>query len=196
MTHTQAAQYLTAAFIQVQGRQPQGNEILYCQAVAWLETHYGTAGQFVGSHNWGAIHAGNAPPCGAGEFLGQDQGPVCFVTYPDDVAGAAGFIKVLTVYHNRNTIVLPVLAGGTPDQVAAAMGASGYFTAPVAQYAAAIRNAITAIQAGGGQPATVASSVPSRGAGSILVAIVGGLALGGATFWLLEKRPLPRYLRM
>lgn len=155
MTHNEARQILTEAWRQVWGRSPTDRELLYSAAIAFLETGYGRAGQFGqlaarGQYNWGALERrpsadGTCPP---GTAPGGDQGAVCFYVFPSDVAAASAFLKTLTKKH------WPVVEAmrGTPEDVATAMrvfppyytGYANTESQKVADYAKAIRNAITA----------------------------------------------------
>lgn len=92
----------------------------------------GWKGAGAGSHNWGAVHAGEKPPCKPGHFEQYDDGPSCFVTYPSDRAGAAGLVRVLW----RMPHVRAYLAGGgiEPNRMAAEMKRDRYFTSDLAGY--------------------------------------------------------------
>ena len=184
LSHAQARSILASAFRSVMGRDPSTSEVSYSQAVAWLENQYGRAGQFAamaadGNFNWGSLHARGTPPdCPAGSRAGSDQGSVCFQVFPTDEQAAAAFLRVLV--KNRPSVLAAM--SGTPEDVAHAMRATGYYTAPEATYAAAIRSALKTT---GGQlgTATVAGS-----SGFLLVA----LAIGG--YWAYTNGYFRRFL--
>lgn len=160
MTHAEARRIVEAAFRGVHGRSPSPSEVTYIQAVAWLENQYGRAGQFArfaaqGTYNWGSLHARGSPPdCPPGSAPGFDQGNVCFQVFDSDEAAAAAFVRVLT---KQRPSVLAAMRG-TPEDVAHAMKATGYYTAPEGAYAAAIRNAAR----------TVGGTVPTVTRGNVL----------------------------
>jgi hypothetical protein len=174
-SHAQAAAILASAWGEVHRAAPVGQQIPYAQAVAWLETHYGQAGQFAGSNNWGAIHSGHAPPCPPGTFLGTDLGPVCFTAYADPVAGAVGFLRVLTT--GRRTVVANAMVAGTPEDVASAMKATAYFQATAESYAQAIRGALAVI--GAHVVPTPAPATPVGFGGALATAAAIALVLHG-----------------
>ena len=144
LTNAQARAILTSAFRTTMGRTPSSSELSYCQAVAFLENRYGRAGQFAamaadGDYNWGSLHARGSPPdCPAGSRAGSDQGQVCFQVYPTDEQAAAAFLRVLV--RNRPSVLAAM--SGSPEDVAHAMKSTGYYAAPEATYAAAIRSAL------------------------------------------------------
>jgi hypothetical protein len=59
-THTEARALVAAAFTSVMSRAPSAFEAMFLQAVAWLETQYGSgwSGVGIGSFNMGAIQQG------------------------------------------------------------------------------------------------------------------------------------------
>lgn len=181
------------------GKAPSARQAQYAQAIAFLETGYGRAGQFGalaerGQYNWGALERrrdanGDCPP---GTAPGSDQGSVCFYIFPSDVAAAKAFIHTLTQTHWPG--VIPAM-DGSPEDVAAAMRKSpAYYAGPsgseeykIQTYANAIRNAIKAT----GQP------VPSGGGSASSTTkwlLIGGL-VGGGLYWYSKNYRLPKIPR-
>lgn len=194
MTHAQAREIVRAAFQRVHGRAPSDAEATYAQAVAFLETGYGRAGQFgalaaQGAYNWGALErARNADgSCPAGTMPGSDVGEVCFYVFPDDVSAATAFVRTLTVGSGRTAArgaaTLAAMRGGSPEDVATAMrvplayyeGRPGTEASKVAAYAGAIRRSIQA--AGNSEPSGGSStSAPLR---NFAIVALAGLAIYG-----------------
>ena len=123
MTHSEAKKIIQDAWRRVHGRDATDLETVYTQAIAWLESRYGRAGQFgklaaEGHFNWGSLHARGTPPdCPANAVEGFDVRPVCFLSFPDDVAAATAFVRVLTKQHWPTIDAME----GTPEDVATAM---------------------------------------------------------------------------
>ena len=168
---------MASAWRGVHGRDPTPSELSYSLAIAWLENRYGRAGQFAamadqGAYNWGSLHARGTPPdCPDGSLPGSDEGRVCFLVFPSDEQAAGAFLRVLT---KQRPSVLAAMSG-TPEDVAHAMKATGYYTAPEATYASAIRSAVKAT--GGKAPVPASSSSPA-----LLL-----LGLAGAGYWAYRK---------
>lgn len=127
-------QVLYEAFSRVMGRPPTPAELQAVQAIALHETGMGQIGQFIGSHNWGAVQCPGtwgASECPPGCTMGRDSSPtttskaVCFRSYGDDVAGAVDLVRNLTVARPRT---LRVLGTGDADAIAGAMYAERYYT--------------------------------------------------------------------
>lgn len=134
-----------------------------------------------GAFNWGSLHARGTPPdCPAGSMPGSDQGSVCFQVFPSDEQAAAAFIRVLA--KNRPSVLAAM--AGSPEDVAHAMKATGYYTAPETTYASAIRSALKTT---GG---TLGSGAVSSSSGLLLVA--GGIGL----YWLYANGHLTFLKRM
>jgi hypothetical protein len=165
--HAGARRVLHQAWLGVMSRPPTIPEIQAVQAIALHETGYGQLGFFPDSHNWGAVQCPGtwgATECPAGCVMGKDSmpppgsssetvtKPVCFRSYPDDVAGALDLVRNATTARPRT---LKALATGDADQIAAAMYAERYYTGTskiaavnVATYAAAIARRATEIAKG------------------------------------------------
>lgn len=110
-------------------------------AVASLET--GILRNAQGAFNWGNLHGGklaDGGTCGPGTEKGYDTDgkgnryATCFRSYPDAVAGMLDYLRVLT-----RGAALAALETGNPDTLAAAMKSNGYYEAPLATYAEALR---------------------------------------------------------
>jgi hypothetical protein len=138
--HAGARRVLYAAWLRVMGRPATMPEIQGVQAIALHETGYGQLGFFPKSHNWGAVQCPGtwgATACPAGCIMGKDSlppaagktdavtKPVCFRSYPEDVAGAVDLVRNLTTARPRT---MKALATGDADQIAAAMYAERYYT--------------------------------------------------------------------
>jgi hypothetical protein len=147
------------------------------QGVALLETHQGDgwSGAGVKSHNWGAIHAAEIPPCKPGHFAQDDDGPACFQTYPSDRAGAAALVRVLwKMPHVRGYLASGGIDAGA---MASAMQADRYYTAPLEPYQGKLRAAVTRVRDELGR----AEVAPFIGAGVAFV--VGWAAIVGVVVY-------------
>lgn len=130
---TYARDIMIQAWNKLYGRDPTLAERQLSQAVGRLETYYGRAGQFKGSHNWGAVqHSrpkdGQCPP---GSFLGRDtlngtkatEYPICERSYPNDLEGATHMLKILS----RTPQEKAALQSGSAKELALAMKKAGYY---------------------------------------------------------------------
>lgn len=188
MTHAQARQIIIRAWRRVHGRDPSESEILYTQAVAWLENQYGRAGQFAafaanGQFNWGSLERRKTgETCPPGTVEGSDLGTVCFFVYPTDEEAAAAFIRNLTARHWPTIQAMR----GSPEDVATAMrvrpayyeGYSGSENQRIQTYANAIRNSIRAFGA----------NIPSNQNSNSLFPWFLILGSAGAAFWWYKKK--------
>ena len=194
VTHDEGREILRRAWQLEFDRSPEGRELPNVQAVAWLETGYGRAGQFAemarrGQYNWGALQrqrlVGGA--CPVGTAPGFDAGNArCFVVYASDLDAARAFVHALAAnpsYPARSAAVRRALRDGNADDVAAAMKtAPAYYEAPQADYARAIRRALVAI----GSPALAASGAAGPfGIPPAAFLLAGGLGLGA--YWLARR---------
>lgn len=200
MTHAEARRIIQDAWRRVHGRDATDLETAYTQAIAWLESQYGRAGQFGrfaadGQFNWGSLHARGTPPdCPANSVEGFDVRPVCFLAFPDDVSAAAAFVRVLTKQHWPTIDAMT----GTPEDVATAMRVKpAYYEGPpgtedqkVAAYAGAIRRALSDI----GRSAPV-PAIPSRSAASSLL-LLGLLGAAGYGMYRTYGNPIPHLARL
>jgi hypothetical protein len=163
MKHSDAKRIIDAAFVRVHNREPSPEESLYCQAVAWLETHYGRhPGQHAewasqGLFTWGNIEKA-AASCSPPWYPGTDAGNKrCFLLRNSDEDAAVDLVKNLTARHWP--VLQAIATQGTPESVAEAMKAvPAYYEAPMAQYAAGLRNAVKAIQTEVPIPSVVSAS--------------------------------------
>lgn len=194
VSHDEGREILRRAWQLEFDRSPEGRELPNVQAVAWLETGYGRAGQFAemarrGQYNWGALQrqrlVGGA--CPVGTAPGFDAGNArCFVVYASDLDAARAFVHALAAnpsYPARSAAVRRALRDGNADDVAAAMKtAPAYYEAPQADYARAIRRALVAI----GSPALAASGAAGPfGIPPAAFLLAGGLGLGA--YWLARR---------
>lgn len=190
--HAGAAQVIREAFKRIHGRWPSETERALAQAVAHLETGYGRIGQFAGwpsrgLYNWGNVERqrNGDGSCPSGYEPGQDQGPVCFRVFPNDVEAAAHYLRVLSDPNygsagikERNRRTLLALGAGDPAAVASAMKYGGpgtaYYAAPEAGYAAGVAARLKQIDA-----AVPRSAPVFRGSLPVgpLVALVGVAAV-------------------
>lgn len=191
MTPQDAQRIIHQAWQAVHGRAPTSDEAAYAQAIAFLETRYGRAGQFGQfvadglGYNWGAQERGRLSDgsCPAGTVEGTDAGNArCFYVWPSDVEAAKAFIRNLTVsFPTRAASILDAMNGGTPEDVAEAMRqAPAYFEASADQYAAGIRNALSAMRS---------ANIPTPSARARGLSFFTLLALGGGLYAFRSVRP-------
>lgn len=151
LTHAAANQILRDEWTKVWGRPATDAEIMFIQAVAWLETNYGRAGQFAswpddGDYNWANLE--KTPDadgtCPVGWRLGKDGGnDRCFRVFASDNEAANALIKNLTKRHWPT--VEAIASEGTAEAMAHAMKAApAYYEASELAYASALKNAINA----------------------------------------------------
>lgn len=188
VTHAQAADIIRNQWFAVHGRSPTHNEIVFTQAVAWLETNYGRAGQHgklaeQGKYNWANIEKRRTgDTCEEGWAPGVDQGNVCFRVYPTDEEAARGLIQKLTKSHWP---VIAAMQEGTPQAVAHAMKASpAYYTADESLYATAIANALRNMgETPQAAPRSVAAMTKSHGP----IIALGTLAAFAVGYWWTKR---------
>lgn len=196
MTHAEAAQIIRAAWRKVHGTDPSDLDVLFVQAVSWLESHYGRhPGQHAnwasqGLYTWGNIERipNKDGSCPDGYYPGKDAGNArCFLLRHSDAEAAEDVVRNLTKRHWP--VAAAIQSEGTPEAVAHAMKvAPAYYEAPEAKYAAGLRNAIKAIGQNLPIPVVpVAPSAPSLITGGTVLTV---LALGGVGFFLARKRGL------
>jgi hypothetical protein len=147
------------------------------QAVALLETGYGDRwkGDMAGSHNWGAQHAKEAPPCTPPHREGSDEGQVCFQTWPDDFAGAGALVSLLLKMRAPGAYLRT--GEGDPQAFAESMQRARYFTTSVDRYARELRAALGQVRGGLGRPDPVWRRSAAGG-----VALLAGLVVVGVGF--------------
>lgn len=193
LSHATADKIIREEWVKVHGRQPTENEVMFTQAVAWLETNYGRAGQHgkladQGLYNWANIEKKRTgETCEPGWAPGKDQGDVCFRVYPTDNEAANGLIVTLT---KRHWPVLQAMADpGTAEAVAHAMKvAPAYYGADEALYAKAISNSLRAM--GKTPNATLPPAAPKEVAAttkSFGKELVIGIGAAGFGYWLYSK---------
>ncbi len=202
MTHSEAADVIRKAWRAALGRDPSDSELLYSQAIAWLETNYGRAHPFdewaaQGQFNWGNLERGRLPDgtCPPGLHEGTDSGDKrCFYVFPTDYDAAAAMLKLLT---KRWPGVVSAMEGDPEDVAHAMKQAPAYYTATETAYSTALRNAIAAIRAGSPAPKTgpAPSPYPKPGPASAprelgwgALEWSGALALGAGALYLGSKR--------
>jgi len=191
LSHAQASTILRTAFRTVVGRVPSSTELAMAQAVAWLETGYGRAGQFAawaddGQYNWGALQKvpNSDGSCPSGTRPGSDAGNArCFYVYESDEDAAAAFLRTLVGGSSaRNQATLAALSSGDPDTLAEAMKTPpAYYEAPVDTYANAIRNALGEIQTSG-------DGLQTTGWKSFWLGLLGSAGIAGAVWFLKFRR--------
>lgn len=189
VSHAQAADIIRNQWFAVHGRSPSHNEIIFTQAVAWLETNYGRAGQHGklaanGQYNWANIEkARSGDVCPEGWAPGVDQGNVCFRVYPSDEEAARGLIEKLTKSHWP---VIAAMQEGTPEAVAKAMKVKpAYYAADEALYARAIQNSLNVMkQSPVAAPRSVAAVTKSHGP----IIAIGSVAAFAFGYWYFGKR--------
>jgi hypothetical protein len=197
-THTQAYAIIRDEWPAVFDRLPTNNEILFTQAVAYLETGYGRIGQHgklaaQGLYNWANIEKqavpGEDPPEGWAAGIDSAQN-VWFQVFPSDNLAARALIRTLM---KRHWPTLQAAADpATPEAFAHAMKAPpAYYSAPEDKYAAAIRNSLAAIKNETGktidppgmksQILDVATNVGKGGN------VAAGVAVGGGLLYLIWR---------
>lgn len=148
LTHSQAREALSTAFAEL-GRTPSPHSLQAVQAIASLESAYGSNG----GKNWGNIQCRQKPPCGPGCFEQKDthaDGTTyrwCYRSFDTHEEAARALAGNL---YGRG--VGPALEGGSAKEIADAMKASGYFEAKADRYSFAIRSQGQAIAAALGEP--------------------------------------------
>lgn len=212
VSHDEAREIVRAAWRELHGREPTSTELAYAQAIAWLETRYGRAGQFAawaarGMYNWGALQRPRLQDnsCPQGTVPGSDAGNArCFYVFSSDVEAARRYLWELTAnphYAARVAATRAAMASGTPNDVAVAMKGDGrtteWYEAPVSEYAQAITGALREIGVISGALASRVSATSATAALPLLL----GLGLAGAGAWYLVRgrgrnlwrRPRRRY---
>jgi len=195
--HINAVPVIKAAWQRVHGREPNGKEALYTQAVAVHETGYGRLGQFAdfankGMFNWGGVQKPFNPDgtCPVGYARGKDTIPqggkvvdVCLAMFPSDEQAAEKYIWELTKNPHRNRETVVRAMQGTPEDVANAMKQSGYFTADADKYGAAIRTRAKQIgDALAGAGKSVADMSARNPGSSALLLVLGAMGIGVAAY--------------
>lgn len=189
LSHATADKIIREEWQKVHGRPPTENEVMFTQAVAWLETNYGRAGQHgkfaeQGLYNWANIEKKRTgDTCPEGWVAGKDQGDVCFRVFPTDNEAASALISTLT---KRHWPVLQAMADpGTPEAIAHAMKvAPAYYGADEALYAKAIANSLRAMGKSPNMPSAAPKAVAANLTKSAWPKLaIGGLALGAAYYW-------------
>ena len=146
--HQAAREIVKEALLEVLQREPTPNEVLYAQAVGWLETRYGTAWASEAgrnAHSWGAVQyrtaqrLGLTPPYPTFSpdnlgFLHSDSHPnsdgsntkyvVYFRKYSSDIDGAVGLVEQM---YKRRPQVLRAAHDGDAYAVSAAMYDTTYY---------------------------------------------------------------------
>lgn len=182
---------ISRAFGQVHQRSPELQEALFIAALCRLESNYGRA--YGAAKNWGSVHAGK-PPCGPTSIPWTDsdaQGKpysICMKAYSTDEDGAADVIWQIT---QRRPLVWQMIRQKRPiEEIAAQLRAGetvngqrvyGYYEAPAATYAKALRNNLAAIVKATGlpDPFAAAGAAPASSSGGGGAAVVLGLLLLG-----------------
>lgn len=187
-SHQQAQAMIAVAFLSVLGRAPQGNEVIFAQAVALCETGYGQywkdAG--VGSNNMGAVQAGKPPcdpavafPYGDTHEDGQPYA-ACFRKYVTVQAGFNGLVQVL---YKQRPGVLAVARDGSIVEFSTTLRASGYFELALDKHVKAITKCLSTVSSATGQ-AMPPSGKASAGDWLGTIAVLG---VGAWIFWKVVK---------
>lgn len=200
--HARARETIVAAIRAVFGREPTLLEAQFAQAVACVETggeydaayyvNKETGDKIFGSHNWGAMHCAENPPCPPGCFEATDVGQNCFMRFSSVDEGVRAFIRTLYV---RRSSVLRAANTGSTSAVASAMKQTGYFTAPLADYEDGLNGCLQRIAAALGEQAPVSRGISVRGLLPPLLLIGAGVALFWGTLATPARRALSRLTR-
>jgi hypothetical protein len=148
--HREMRVVLQETFHQRFGREPTRPEAQCLQAVAWLESGYGSWWRPPGdgSYNLGAIQAGSGWTGPTFEYVDthpRDDGTsepyrIAFRRYPTLVAGAEDLTRVVYQARNREHTVLPAATMGDTYAFSAALHATGYYEGHGSTVAARIAN--------------------------------------------------------
>lgn len=177
LSHSQARDVLELAF-EARGIKPSARELQAVQAIAHLESFYGSK-----ANNWGSIQSNQSPPCGPNAIeltdTHADGTPYqwCYRAYPTPQAGAEDLLAQL--YRRKG--VPQALKDGTGLEVAQAMRATGYFEAPADRYGKGITDRARLISEALKEPFLLGNAPPAKVSSSragVGVAVVGVLALG------------------
>lgn len=159
LTHTEARALVTLAFTSIFGRAPSAFEAMFLQAIAWLETNYGSGwkGVGIGSWNMGAIQKGGW----SGSFFEYtDTHPnpdgtstpykIGFRKYPSAQAGFEDLCKVVYLVNVQRKRALVAAAAGDVHAFSTALhnypcyyeGFGATDAIRIANHAKAVTNAI------------------------------------------------------
>jgi hypothetical protein len=158
------------------------------QALAVLVSHsdYET-GAWANMWNW---NVGNLTGTGSNyvTLTAIDGNPINLQAYSSFTAGATAYLQLL---QNHYPASLTAAAQGDLAGFAAALQAGGYFgSQSTASYLAGLQSRYPTVAAALGTPAPASSSATGSSSGStLLVALLGGLAIGGAAFYLSTRAP-------
>jgi hypothetical protein len=196
-SHVTARAAIVQGLREVLGREPTLLEAQFAQAVACVETggaydatYYTnrlTGEQIRGTHNWGAAHCRESPPCPPGCFEATDVGQNCFIRYASQEEGVRGLIQVL--YVNRRG-VLAAAGSGDVRTFATALKQSRYYTATIEDYAASLEGCLNRIARALGETAPRSRGISLRALLPPLLIAGAGVAL----FWGTLKTPVKRTL--
>lgn len=194
LSHATADKIIREEWQKVYGRLPTENEVMFTQAVAWLETNYGRAGQHgklaeQGHYNWANIEKHRTgETCEPGWMPGKDQGDVCFRVFDTDNEAANALITTLT---KRHWPVLQAMADpATPEAIAQAMKVKpAYYAADEALYAKAIANSLRAMGKTPQPPSAASQAVAAttKSAGGLVILGATATAIG-ALYWYAKRR--------
>lgn len=175
---------IVLGFRQTFKRNPTLREAQFGQAVARGESGYGRGWKDagIGSHNWGAVQAGR-PPCDPNRAFPYgdthadgSKYAACFRKYPDDVTGAADFLRIMF----KPNVIAAANAGDIRG-VSTAMRANRYFELALDKHVIALTRNLTAMTTALNEPMPTISS----GGGAMLVLLA--LPIGSLIYWLKDK---------
>jgi len=202
-THAEARAAVVEAFRTEFGREPTLHEAQFVQGVACVETggaydatsyRNAVTGELItGTHNMGAQHCREEPPCPPTCFEATDtredrtQYQACFVRYESAAAGFRALVR--RVYGGRGGPgVLAAANSGSPSSFAGALKSTGYFALPVDEYARILSGCLSRIARALGESAPVERGITVRGLLPPLLLIGAGVAL----FWGALQAPARR----
>jgi hypothetical protein len=178
--HTIAAKMLADAWQTMLGTAPTVKERQAAQAIAFLETRYGSG---KARNNWGGLQcSAHKPPCQAGHCVEladkhADGTPyaACFRVFDSPIEGAQAFVKALAVDRPG---VRVALASGNVDTIAHEMRRSHYFEADEQTYADAIDTTAFAIAGVMGEPLALSGAPePDKSKGSAAPIAIAAIAV-------------------
>ena len=113
--------------------------------------------------------------------------------YPDLTSGTTAYLQLL---HSRYAAALASAMDGDLDGFASNLKAQGYYEEDEGVYLSALQSRYASIAKQLGMPETpTVQSFGSSPARTMLYALAGGLALGGAAFWASENRAVFQRIR-
>lgn len=193
-THAEARDAIVEAFRAEFGREPTLYEAQFVQGIACVETggaydatsyrNVVTGERITGTHNMGAQHCREEPPCPPTCFEATDmredrtQYQACFVRYESAAEGFRALVR--RVYKGRGgSATLSAANSGNPSSFASSLKATGYFALPLEEYTGLLSGCLSRIARALGESAPIERGISVRSLLPPLLIIGAGVAL----FW-------------